>query len=357
MSKDVCGTASSDSSGPTGDSVGERRDSPMLSAMTVIDISQQLPGPYASGLLAELGASVVKVEPPQGDPARSLDPQMFALVNSHKRVINLDLKTSVGVKYLHELVARADVFIEGFRPGVAERLGAGWPVLSGINPGLVYCSISASGKHGPYSNVPMHDLNLQGLAGIDTGIGIGVPWVDLGTATTAALAISAAWQAAVASGRGHFLDIAMLDTAVLWRRVKAGAVGRREPTYDIFSTADNSRVAIAILEDHIWFRLCHAFRWDDWLVSTDFKSYSDRLTASEEIHQRLTEACLALRLDELLSLAREYDLPLTPVGPVLEGEAAIQLSERGLDDKNERQFPLPVGVEVVAGFARGGGKQ
>lgn len=357
MSEDFRDPASSDSSGATGNSAGERRDSPMLSAMTVIDISQQLPGPYASGLLAELGANVVKVEPPQGDPARSLDPQMFALVNSHKRVVNLDLKTSAGVKSLHELVARADVFIEGFRPGVVERLGADWQALSAINPRLVYCSISASGQHGPYSKVPMHDLNLQGLAGIDVGPGIGVPWVDLGTATTAALAITAAWQAAVIRGRGHFLDIAMLDTAVLWGRVKAGAHGRQEPTYDIFSTADNSRVAIAILEDHIWLRLCQAFGWDDWLASPGLRRYLDRLTVSEEIHQRLREACLALSMDELLSLAKEYDLPLTPVGPVLKGAAAMQLSERGLDDRSERRFPLPAGVELMAGFTRGGGRQ
>lgn len=357
MSEEFRDLASLDAALTEKDSLGDRRDLPMLSAMTVIDISQQLPGPYTSGLLAELGANVVKVEPPQGDPARSLDPQMFAFVNNRKRVIQLDLKTLDGVEHLHELVIQADVFIEGFRPGVAERLGAGWPVLSGVNPRLVYCSISASGQQGPYAKVPMHDLNLQGLAGINVEREIGVPWVDLGTATTAALAITAAWHAAVISGLGQVLDIAMLDTAILWKRVKAEAYGRHEPTYGIFPTSDDSNVSIAILEDHIWLRLCKAFGWDDWFAAPSLRKYVDRLTVSDEIQRRLRETCQALRLDVLLSLAKEYDLPLTPVGPVLEGAAAMQLSERGLDERSERRFPLPIGAQVVADFTSRGDQQ
>src|SRR5579875_1565624 len=109
----------------------------------------------------------------------------------------------------------------------------------------------------------MHDLNLQGLAGLDEASGIGVPWVDLGTATTAALAVAAHWHRAKTTGRGVRLDAAMLDTAVLWAAVKASAHNRAEPTYGIFQTADGNRVAVAILEDHIWKRLCEALGWLD----------------------------------------------------------------------------------------------
>lgn len=314
----------------------------MLSEMTVIDISQQLPGPYASALLGQMGARVVKVEPPQGDMSRELDPQMFAFVNASKEVVWLNLKTPGGVAGLHELVAAADVFIEGFRPGVVSRLGASWPVLSGLNPRLVYCSISASGQSGPCSQVPMHDLNLQGLAGLDPGEGIGVPWVDLGTGTTAALAIVAGWHHARVTGAGTYLDMAMLDTAVLWGRVKASAQGRAEPTYGLFATADGDRVAIAILEDHIWARLCEALGWDDWLNAPSLARYADRVTAAAEIRQRLVDAFRALPVDELLALAERYQLPLTPAGRSLGRAASAQLAERGLDGTSARRLPLPL---------------
>jgi crotonobetainyl-CoA:carnitine CoA-transferase CaiB-like acyl-CoA transferase len=309
--------------------------------MRVLDISQQLPGPYTSALLADLGAAVTKVEPPAGDPSRRLDPQMYSMVNAGKSTVTLDLKDPSGVEELHRLVERCDVFIEGFRPGVAARLGASWEVLSALNPALVYCSISACGQQGPYANVPMHDLNLQAMAGIDPGQGIGVPWVDLGTATSCALAIVAAWHQARQSGIGRYLDAAMLDTAVLWGRVKASALERVEPTYGTFRTADGTRVAVAILEDHIWPRLCQALGWRDWYEAQELKSYDERVRRGEEIQSRLAAACEALSQDELLVLAAVYDLPVTALGASLGTDAHAQMGERRLAAIDGRRLPLP----------------
>ncbi len=321
-----------------------------LAAMTVVDISQQLPGPYASMLLRELGARVIKVEPPQGDLAHRLDPQMFALINQGKDIVRLDLKSRPDVAALHRLVADADVFIEGFRPGVTSRLGADWNTLANINPRLVYCSISAAGQEGPYAKTPMHDLNLQGFAGLEEGRDIGVPWVDLGTATTAALAIVSHWHDAQMNGCGSYLDSAMLDTAVLWARVKGSAHGRVEPTYGIFRTYEGRPVAVAILEDHIWVRLCEAFAWDDWRSDTSLSTYAERLAAATQIQRRLAEACAARTFGDLTELARRYDLPLTPTGTDLGPDALAQLalrelsaaSDTGLQPDRQRPVPLPI---------------
>ena len=312
-----------------------------LAGMRVLDISQQLPGPYTSALLADLGAAVTKVEPPAGDPSRRLDPQMYSLVNAGKSTVTVDLKDPSGVEELHRLVERSDVFIEGFRPGVAARLGASWEVLSALNPALVYCSISACGQEGPYASVPMHDLNLQAMAGIDPGQGIGVPWVDLGTATSCALAVVAAWHQAGQSGVGRYLDAAMLDTAVLWGRVKASAAERVEPTYGTFRTADGPRVAVAILEDHIWPRLCQALGWQDWQDAPELASYDQRVRRGEEVRDRLATACGALPVDELLALAATHDLPVTALGAPPGSDAQRQMGERRLAPGDVRRSPVP----------------
>ncbi|WP_170111018.1 CaiB/BaiF CoA transferase family protein [Antricoccus suffuscus] len=309
--------------------------------MTVVDISQQLPGPYASALLMQLGAHVIKIEPLRGDPSRTLDRDMYDLVNAGKDIHNIDLKAPAGVVRLHEFVRSADVLIEGFRPGVAARLGAGWPELARLRPRLVYCSVSGTGQSGPYAQTPVHDLNLQAMAGIDPGPGIGVPWVDLGTATTAALSIVAAWHEAGVTGAGMYLDAAMLDTAVTWNRVKASAHGQPQPTYGIFPTADGYEVAIAILEDHIWQRLCVALGWDDWAGNREFAHYADRIAAAPQIQERLVESVSRMGVDDLTRLAQLYDLPLTPAGDKPAATVMTQLEARGMD-QDGRRFPLPL---------------
>jgi crotonobetainyl-CoA:carnitine CoA-transferase CaiB-like acyl-CoA transferase len=258
------------------------------------------------------------------------------------------------VRVLYELVKTADVFLEGFRPGVASRLGADWEALSRLNPALVYCSISAAGQKGPYAHVPMHDLNLQGLAGLDEGHGIGVPWVDLGTATTAALAIVAYWHRARMIGLGVYLDAAMLDTAALWGMVKASAHGRAEPTYGIFETADGRLVAVAILEDHIWQRLCQAFGWVDWREEPEFGSYSHRVASATIIRSRLEKACRERSFDALLDLARRHDLPITPAGSNLDSSSIAQLSTRRLRRTRPAESPRTAPIPLAGTDGQGG---
>ena len=284
-----------------------------LEGMSVVDISQQLPGPYCSLLLAGLGADVVKVEPPQGEAARRIDPAMFAQVNRGKTSLRLDLKSQQGQDELHSLVREADVFIEGFRPGVATRLGCDYKQLVALNAGLVYCSISGFGQSGPWAPRPTHDLSLQAVVGglppgavVDT---VGVPWVDLGVATTAAFLIASHWRI----GRGVRLDLAMLDVAEAWAHVKPGAVADPQPTYGTFSCADGARFVLALLEDDMWQRLCRALGMEEWAVREGFDEPGRRYAEPQVVRARVQSEIGRRSRAEIIELAADFDLPLDEV--------------------------------------------
>lgn len=314
---------------------------PPLRGMRVLDLSQQLPGPYATFLLAGLGAEVTKVEPPAGDAARHLDPELFSHVNAGKASIVLDLKTDDGRARLLDLVRGHDVVVEGFRPGVTARLGCDAATLHAIRPRLVYCSISGAGQTGPLAGHPTHDLSLQAMAGVLDGADIrriGVPWVDLATGTSAALAITAAWHA----GEGCHLDLSMLDAAVAWAGVKpAGLEPGPEPTYGTLRTADGDRVVVALLEDAMWRRLCAALGWTDWADDDRLARYGDRRRHGAEIRERLERDVGTLTLAEVVALAARHDLPLGPADATTDPDAAEQIAIRFPDGAGRDHLPLP----------------
>jgi len=136
----------------------------LLSGLRVLDLSVWRPGPYATQLLAEIDADVIKVEPPGGDPMRTY-PELFASLSANKRSIVLDLKQDADRARALELAAAADVVIEGFRPGVVARLGVAYEHVRAVNHAIVYCSLSGMGQHGPLALAPAHDLNYQAWAG------------------------------------------------------------------------------------------------------------------------------------------------------------------------------------------------
>lgn len=196
---------------------------PPLAGIRVVDLSQNLPGPFATLTLAALGAEVIKVEPPGGDSAR-MTPRLFAIVNAGKRSVVLDLKHEDGRARLRTLVASADVLVEGFRPGVMERFGFAPETTLRAHPRLVYCSISGYGDAGPYRDHPGHDLNFQALTGVchmsrdadDHPLGSALPIADLSSAQTAVAAILAALVGRARDGVGRRVDVAMIDTLAAW---------------------------------------------------------------------------------------------------------------------------------------------
>ena len=201
-----------------------------LGGLMVVDLTSAMSGPFASMLLADLGAEVIKVEPPEGDQARDWGPPFYAekysayftSINRGKKSIVVDLKQEEGRKILYKLVERADVFMESFRPGTAAKLGADYATLSKLNPRLIYCSISGFGQTGKYRDYPGYDLialamsGLMDLTGEPDGppVKFAVPIVDIVNGMYCAMAIMAALMIRGRTGRGMYIDMALLDSAL-----------------------------------------------------------------------------------------------------------------------------------------------
>lgn len=201
-------------------------ETPSLAGIRVLDFTQNLPGPYATMLLAGLGAEVIKVEPRKGDTARGVG-RFFDLVNGGKKSVVVDLKDGHSRDELWALLPSVDVIVEGFRPGVMDELGFGPEEVRAAFPSIVYCSISAYGQHGPYRDRPAHDINLQALTGAcdlsrdeaEKPRGGALPVADLSSSMTATIAILAALYDRQRTGKGRVIDVALADTVMSWSYV------------------------------------------------------------------------------------------------------------------------------------------
>ncbi len=266
----------------------------MLNDLLVLDLSQYLPGPYATQALADFGARVIKIEPLQGDAVRHLPPHdadgvsvTFRALNQGKESLALDLKSEAGRDLLLRLIDRADVLVEGFRPGVLERLGVGAEVCRKRNPRLIWCAISGYGQDGPYRDRVGHDANYMSYAGA-LGIGAGrdgVPTLpglqaaDTLASMSALSGILLALCERVTSGTGRLVDASMLDAAVSvqgfhFANHKAGqpagpramALNGGIPCYDTYATLDGRAVALGALEPKFWAIFCDIVGKDEWVA-------------------------------------------------------------------------------------------
>lgn len=311
-----------------------------LAGVRVVDLTSMISGPIATMMLADQGADVIKVEPPGGDLVRHLGPNRggltatFVSANRSKRSLALDLKTPEGMRVLEKLLATADVLVQNFRPGAAERMGIGEPVVRRIRPDIVYVSISGFGETGPYAHKRVYDPVIQalsGLAAIQRDGASGRPRMvrtiipDKTTAVTAAQAITAALFARERSGEGQHVKLAMLDTmiAYLWPEGMTGFtfVGREvnasrsQLAQDlIFATSDGFITAGAV-SDAEWQGMCRALERESWLDDPRFRTAQDRVVNVAE-RLAMTAAVLATRssADWLERLDREG----VPCAPVLE---------------------------------------
>jgi crotonobetainyl-CoA:carnitine CoA-transferase CaiB-like acyl-CoA transferase len=252
-----------------------------LARHRMVDLSRQLPGPFCSTLLADLGMDVLTVTAPN-DPFGTGIP----FLQRNKRSMTLDLKAPAGRELLVRLVRDADVLLEGFRPGVAARLGIDYEVLRRENPRLVYCAISGYGQDGPYRNRVGHDVNYLAQAGVLEYVGEdgrapvipGVQIADIGAGSLmAAVGILAALAARETTGRGQLVDVAMLDGAAAWNvyhtllHQLSGALpqrGREQltgrfPCYAVYETRDHRHLTIGAYEPHFWAALCRHFRREE----------------------------------------------------------------------------------------------
>lgn len=293
---------------------------PLLSGVSVLDLSIWRPGPYATSLLSCLGADVLKVEPPGGDPMRHY-PELFASVNAGKRSIVLDLKVPDDRSRALELATEADAVVEGFRPGVMARLGLAEPAVRAVNPRVVYCSISGYGQQGERALWPGHDINYQAWAGAlapDGGPAAmpPLPVADLAAGMTAAFGICAALLGRGAHGQGTYLDLSMTDVMATWTGTATATStmdpsgGRAVPGYGLFDTADEGQVALGVVnEQHFWTSLCHELGLRD-LADVPF---DERIRRGDEMNGAVADAIRSRQRDDLVSTLGGSGVPIAPV--------------------------------------------
>jgi crotonobetainyl-CoA:carnitine CoA-transferase CaiB-like acyl-CoA transferase len=291
-----------------------------LSGIHVVDLSVWRPGPYCTQLLVELGAAICKIEPPGGDPMRAF-PDLFATLNAGKEARRVDLKTDAGRAEVLDLIAGADVVVEGFRPGVVQRLGVGPDQARARNPAIVYCSISGFGQTGPLRDAPGHDLTYMAWAGALSPDGAApvvprIPVADLAAGMAAAMQIAAACVHRAATGEGAVLDIAMADVLATWTGPAdsklQGAEGPRRgiPGYGTFATADGGHVALGVLDENpFWAALCHALD----LAAHAELDFLARVARTEELQTAIAEAVSRRDRDGLVADLLAAGVPVAPV--------------------------------------------
>jgi crotonobetainyl-CoA:carnitine CoA-transferase CaiB-like acyl-CoA transferase len=322
-----------------------------LTGVRVLDLTRLLPGPLATRHLAELGADVLKIEGPaeqgQDDGTREMwrtredvregRPALpFRELNRGKRLARLDLRSADGAAALRELVCGADVLIEGFRPGVMDKLGLGWSTLSELNPKLVMCAITGYGQHGPWAHRAGHDINYIAMAGVLQQIAtadgeLAVPNFQIGDlmgGTQAAVSgMLAALLAAQRTGRGRFVDVSMAHE-VLRHHVLAGcallatgqspAPGRDllsggAPCYGVYRTADGRHLAVGALELKFWQALCAAIERPQWADQHWSLGLAVGSGASMALREALARVFAGATMQDWVSRLEAVDACVTPV--------------------------------------------
>jgi crotonobetainyl-CoA:carnitine CoA-transferase CaiB-like acyl-CoA transferase len=317
---------------------------PPLGNLKMLDLSRQLPGPFCSMMLADLGVDVLVV----ASPADALGIGI-PLIQRNKRSMTLNLKAPEGKRIFDRLAAEADIILEGFRPGVTERLGIDYVSMAKLNARLVYCSISGYGQDGPYRDKVGHDINYLGYAGVlglsgrtdQPPVVMPVQVADIGGgALMATVGILAALLARERTGRGQFVDISMLDGSLAWNVFHTLLYlvnGRQQPErgrtrltghhacYAVYETKDGKYVSVGALEEHFWRNLCNALGVPEF-IPDQFVEGPRGETMSRVIREKFRAKTQAEWLQELGPI----DICFGPVNTIGEALADAQVQARGM---------------------------
>lgn len=294
-----------------------------LEGVRVVSLAQQYPGPFATLLMSDLGADVVQVEHPRGDPTRR-HAAFYESVNRNKSGVSLDLKTDEGREQLAGLLRNCDIFLEGFKPGTADRLGVGYAALCERYPHLIYVSISAFGQTGPYRDRPAHDLSIQAISGMLWGHESGAlapPYIghaDLVAGMFAAFGAVSALHLRNATGKGTYVDVAMADSLVSWMTAIIGpamnGAGFNEPNqpgYGAFRCADDRWLTLSVIEEeHFWRPMVRILGLPE-LAGVQFE---ERAARCGELTERIASVIRTRALD---AWAAEFDQAGVAWSPVL----------------------------------------
>ena len=337
----------------------------LLHGVKVLDFTSLLPGPFATSVLADLGADVIKVEPLGGEFGRQFPTRMFDMANRNKRAISLNLKNPASRPVIERLVRWADIAAEGFRPGVADRLNIGPTQLREIKPELVYCSLSGYGQTGPWRDWPGHDGNYLAAAGALSYKGhwndqhprrSGIPIADLAGGSYMAISALAALMRARSTGQGATIDLSLTEAAMSMMSVRNGLEPgtperlHLQPTNDLFETADGRIIAIGIVEDHFWQGFAAAAAdLDEELSDQRFQTEPKRREHGDELSERMQAAMIQRSASEWLDLFAQHDVPGQLILTPHEATESEQAKSRGIvqDLDGQRHFPFPAIVDGI----------
>jgi len=334
-----------------------RPDGP-LSRLLVLDVTQFLAGPYAAQIFGDLGARVIKIEPPGGEMTRSIAPHFvkgesayYLAVNRNKESLAIDLKNARGRAIMLDLVRRADIVLENFRPGVAARLGLDYETLKAANPKIVVCAISGFGQTGPYRDRPAYDIIVQAMSGGMSMTGerggrpvrAGIPLGDLSAGMYAVIGALAAVERVRQDGTGAYIDVSMLDCQISMLVYQAayhfiagevpGPQGREHvsfPTYRAFRCADGIEIVVAANTERMWSDLCAALGCGDLPADPRFRLNEDRLRHRAELAPLLEAAAAQIPSDQLLEKLAAAQVPAGPINTLDRALADPQVRHRDM---------------------------
>ncbi|MGE4338661.1 MAG: CaiB/BaiF CoA transferase family protein [Pigmentiphaga sp.] len=340
-----------------------------LHGLRIIDLTQVMAGPYCTMLLGDLGADVIKIEPPAGDQIRrsmsateGRESAGFTQLNRNKRSLVLDLKTEAGRSVLYQLVETADVLIENGRPGVAQKLGYGYDAMRQLNPRLVYASISGFGQSGPWSERPGFDMVAQAMSGVMSVSGHpGQPpcrntisAADLGSGLMAIYGILSAVIGRQQTGEGQYIDVSLFDTILglsIWEAseywdtgvapVASGSANRMSAPYQAVRAQDGYFV-LAAANQRLWVSLCEVLQRPDLLADARFTDSGSRLKHREALVAEIESVLQHHPVDWWVQRLLERGIPAGPINTYDQSLNSEHAKARGMVLEAEGQAPEPV---------------
>ena len=343
-----------------------------LQGIRIADFSALIPGPFTTAILADLGADVIKIEPPRGDSGRSLLPAVFHAVNRNKRSIVLDLKHADAKPVIARLACWADIVIESNRPGVTARLGVDYPSLSSLNPKIIYCSLSGFGQNGPWRDKPGHDIGYVGASGglSYPGSWLGkparssIPIADMQGGSFGAIAILAALQERNRTGKGTELDLSLYEAGLFCAALRHGIAEHTDPrahiwpVNDLFETADGSRLILGIVEQHFWDSFRNAVKdLAPAVMDPKFDTDPSRRRHGDELSLLLKDLFLKKTAQQWHDLLEPQDvpveLPMTPAEASRTEYAQARQAVTEVDGQRHVGFPLWANGRRAGAIRRG----
>jgi len=347
-----------------------------LAGLKVIDCTHVIAGAYCSLLLADLGADVIKVEPLEGEGARSRNAgpfRPFDFMNRNKRAIALDLGRPDAVAVIRRLAETADVFVENFRPGAFERMGLGYEALRAVNPALIYCSVSGFGHSGPYADRGGFDLVAQAMSGIMSFTGergasrpvaAGVPMSDLSAGCFAALGVLAALNHRRNTGEGQKVEASLLESALgyaVWETglylttgevaVPRGSRHRLAAPYEALKTADGFMV-VGVTNQRLWERFCGAIAAPELMDEPAWATPAARVANRDALEARLEALLTARTTAEWMQRLLAEGVPCGPINSIAEAVEDPHIAARGLiaevDGRRFTRAPVKLSETPVA---------